>query len=210
MIRQLFGGRYNFCSRSVIVPGPNLRIDEVRLGYPCLCGLLQQRIINILHKSYFMKYNDAYKLLQESMHKENPIIRQIIDGIIKSYDRGIPILINRNPTICFGGIVQMYCVGVSVGYTMAIPLEILEGLAADFDGDTLNILLIINKEFQTAAENVFNPRNSMYISKNDGMFNNSYNHKRDTIINMNTLVQLSRDKYSESQLAAIDAAQNLS
>ena len=50
----------------------------------------------------------------------------------------------------------------------------------------------------------------MYISKNDGMFNNSYNHKRDTIINMNTLVQLSRDKYSESQLAAIDAAQNLS
>ena len=77
-------------------------------------------------------------------------------------------------------------------------------------GDTLNILLIINKEFQTAAENVFNPRNSMYISKNDGMFNNSYNHKRDTIINMNTLVQLSRDKYSESQLAAINAAQNLS
>lgn len=71
-------------------------------------------------------------------------------------------------------------------------------------------MLIINKEFQTAAENVFNPRNSMYISKNDGMFNNSYNHKRDTIINMNTLVQLSRGKYSEKQLAAINAAQNLS
>ena len=71
-------------------------------------------------------------------------------------------------------------------------------------------MLIINKEFQIAAENVFNPRNSMYISKNDGMFNNSYNHKRDTIINMNTLVQLSRGKYSEKQLAAINAALNLS
>lgn len=74
-------------------------------------------------------------------------------------------------------------------------------------GDTLNILLIINKEFQTAAEYVFNPRNSMYISKNDGMFNNSYNHKRDTIINMNTFVQLSRDSYSPEQLEAIYAAQ---
>ena len=73
-------------------------------------------------------------------------------------------------------------------------------------GDTLNILLIINKDFQTAAENVFNPRNSMYISKNDGMFNNSYNHKRDTIINMNTLVQLSRNKYTPQQLASIKAA----
>ena len=76
-------------------------------------------------------------------------------------------------------------------------------------GDTLNILLIINKDFQTAAENVFNPRNSMYISKNDGMFNNSYNHKRDTIINMNTLVQLSRSKYTPQQLASIRAAQGV-
>lgn len=92
------------------MPGPDLRIDEVRLGYPCLCGLLQQRIINILHKSYFMKYNDAYKLLQESMHKENPIIRQIIDGIIKSYDRGIPILINRNPRVVGTLPVMVICI----------------------------------------------------------------------------------------------------
>ena len=46
----------------------------------------------------------------------------------------------------------------------------------------------------------------MYISKNDGMFNNSYNHKRDTIINMNTLVYLSRDKYSPAQLEKLKAA----
>lgn len=207
MIRQLFGGRYNFTARSVIAPGPNMRIDEVHLSYPCLCGLLQQRIINILHKSYFMKYNDAYKLLHESMHKEHPIIRQIIEGIIKSSPRGIPILINRNPTISLGGILQMYCSGIAEGYVMLMPLEVLEGLAADFDGDTLNILLIINQDFQIAAENVFNPRNAMYISKNDGMFNNSYNHKRDTIINMNTMVQLSRRFYTPEQLAIIKQAQ---
>lgn len=206
-IRQLFGGRYNFTARSVIAPGPDLRIDEVWLSYPCLCGLLQQRIINILHKSYSMRYNDAYKLLTESMHHENPAIRQIIEGIIKSSGRGIPLLINRNPTIAYGGILQMYCSGISEGYTMLVPLQILEGLAADFDGDTLNILLMINKEFQQAAEYVFNPRNAMYISKNDGMFNNSYNHKRDTIINMNTLVQLSRSNYSPEQIEAIRRAQ---
>ena len=74
-------------------------------------------------------------------------------------------------------------------------------------GDTLNIMLIINKDFETAASYVFNPRNAMYISKNDGMFNNSYNHKRDTIINMNTFVQLSRDNYSPEQIQAIKAAQ---
>lgn len=206
-IRQLFGGRYNYTARSVIVPGPDLRIDEVALSYPCLCGLLQQQIINILHKTYAMRYNEAYKILNESMHEENPIIRQIIEGIIRSHDRGIPILINRNPTITYGGILAMYCTKISTGFTMAVPLAILEGLAADFDGDTLNILLIINKDFETAANYVFNPRNSMYISKNDGMFNNSYNHKRDTIINMNTLAQLSRKYYTPEQIAKIKQAQ---
>ena len=125
-VRQLFGGRYNFTARSVIAPDPTKRVDEVSLSYQCLCGLLQQRIINILHKSYFMKYNDAYKLLYESMHEENPIIVQIIEGIIKSSGRGIPVLINRNPTISLGGILQMYCTEISVGFTMGIPLEILE------------------------------------------------------------------------------------
>lgn len=139
MIRALFGGRYNFTARSVIAPGPELRIDEVHLSYPCLCGLLQQRIINILHKSYSMRYNDAYKLLHESMHHENPIIRQIIEGIIKASGRGIPILINRNPTISLGGILSMYCSGISTGYTMTVPLPILEGLAADFDRHSVHI-----------------------------------------------------------------------
>ncbi len=207
-IRALFGGRYNFTARSVIVPGPDLRVDEVKLSYPCLCGLLQQQIINVLHKSYSMRYNDAYKLLHESMYAENPIIRQIIEGLITANGRrGIPVLINRNPTIALGGILQCYCVGISTGFTMQLNLQVLQGLAADFDGDTLNIMLIINHDFLVAAEYVFNPRNAMYISKNDGMFDNAYNHKRDTIINMNTFVQLSRSNYTPEQLEAIKMAQ---
>lgn len=81
-----------------------------------------------------MRYNDAYKLLYESMHDPNPVIKEIIEGIIKASGRGIPVLINRNPTISLGGILAMYCTEISIGFTMGIPLEILEGLAADFDG----------------------------------------------------------------------------
>lgn len=36
---------------------------------------------------------------------------------------------------------MMYCTGISIGYTMMIPLPVLEGLAADFDGDTLEYYL---------------------------------------------------------------------
>lgn len=72
---------------------------------------------------------------------------------------------------------------------------------------TLNILLIINKEFARAASLAFNPRNAMHISKNDGLFDNAYNQQRDTIINMNTFIQIGRKYYSEAQLETIRKAQ---
>ena len=80
-------------------------------------------------------------------------------------------------------------------------------LKKSFDGDTLNILLVINKDFARAASLAFNPRNAMHISKNDGLFDNSYNHQRDTIINMNTFVQLGRRNYNKEDIDAIKKAQ---
>ena len=89
------------------------------------------------------------------------------------------------------------------GYTMGIPLQVLKPLAADFDGDVLNVLFIINDAFHQRCSEVFNPRNAVYISKNDGMFNNAVNHQRDTIINTQTLLKLSRNNYSKENLDKI-------
>ena len=69
-------------------------------------------------------------------------------------------------------------------------------------------MLIINDAFYQRTFEVFNPRNSMYISKNDGMFNNLVNHQRDTIINTQTMVKLSRKNYSKENLDRIYAIVN--
>ena len=45
--------------------------------------------------------------------------------------QGIPIIINRNPSINYGSILQMYCVDINFEHTMEIPLQILGPLAAD-------------------------------------------------------------------------------
>ena len=99
----------------------------------------------------------------------------------------------------------MKCVGIHKDFVMNMPLQVLKGLAADFDGDTLNIMYLINKDFAEAASRIFDPRNAMFISKNDGMFNSNMNQCRDTLINANTLMYLSRDKYNKKQLEAIKA-----
>ena len=75
--------------------------------------------------------------------------------------------------------------------------------------DTLNILLLINNDFCDAVMATFNPRNNFMISKNDGMFDNAVNHKRDTIINANTMIRLSRDFYTPEQLEKIKLAKTI-
>ena len=83
-------------------------------------------------------------------------------------------------------------------YTMSLPLQILPLLEADFDGDVLNLLYIINKEFFQKANEVFNPRNNMHVSKNDGRFDQNTSHQRDTIVNLCTFNRLGK-KYETSK-----------
>ena len=71
------------------------------------------------------------------------------------------------------------------------------------DSDVLNVFIIINDKFYQRAYEVFNPRNSMYISHINGKLNTSVLVQRDTLINANTLLYLGRDKYTEQQKAKI-------
>ena len=94
----------------------------------------------------------------------------------------------------------MFCVGMTDTLTIGVPLQILKFLAADFDGDALNVFHIINEAFFQRAFEIFNPRNSMYISRNNGTFNLDACVQRDTIINANTLMYLGRNSYNKDQL----------
>lgn len=197
-IRQLFGGRFSNSGRLVIVQDVNLEIDQITLSYYSLVELLQHQIINILKKSYNITYYEAWDILyRASINPDNTVI-QIINSIIKSNPQGLPIIINRNPTIARGGVLQMYCVGMTMTYTMGVPLQILDLLAADFDGDVLNIFMIINKSFYQRASQLLNPK-YMYISNNDGRTNISVIPDRDTLIISNGLIRLCRDNYNEDQ-----------
>ena len=132
-VRQLVGGRFNFSSRDVIVQNPKLRIDQVTLPYWCLIELLQQQIINVLMKTYHMSPNDAYDKWYHANIEVDQTIVQIIKGLMfnKHNPNGLPIIINRNPSIGRGSLLQMFCVDMTFDYCMALPLQVLSMLAAD-------------------------------------------------------------------------------
>lgn len=102
-LRGVYSGRTTFSSRSVIVPEPTLRVDEVILPYQSLVELLQQSIINILQRSYHINYSKAHEIWSDAQRQPNQIVIDIINSMIRAEKKkgksGLPLLINRNPTI---------------------------------------------------------------------------------------------------------------
>ena len=209
-LRKLLSGRFNMSSRCVIAVGPELKTDEITLPYKALVVILQQRIVNILHRFYNINYSDAYKKWYKAVIKKDSVVVDIINSIIqKSGDgRGIPFFINRNPTLHHGGIFQVYCVGMEDAYVMRLPIRILVLLNADFDGDVLNILQIINDAIYKRATEVYNPRNSFQISRNDGRFNEDVGHGKAVIINYNSAMQCCKDVYTDEDRANLNRILN--
>ena len=117
-IRTLFGGRCNFTSRDVIIADPTLRIDQIRLPY------------SGWYHANLKKDKTIIAIIESIIHNSTP----------EHY--GIPVIINRNPSLGLGSLLQMYCVGISdptdkFEYVMQLPLQILPLLNADFDNCTI-------------------------------------------------------------------------
>lgn len=199
-LRGVFGGRYNFTARVVIVPEPKLRVDQVIMPYKGMVELERQRIINILEKVHGSAAI-ANSIYEDSIVKKNPEVVAIIKQLIKDDPTGfgIPVLVNRNPTLSYGSIQQMFVIDISDYYTLKMPLQILPYFNADFDGDVLNVHRIQSKVFYEHAYYVFNPRNAMYINMNDGLTSLNILPYKDVMINFNTLLYIFRINYSLSQ-----------
>ena len=139
--RCLLGGRYNFSSRDVIVQDPTLRIDQITLSIVALTILFEQRIKNILMRLYNMSPTEANDIWYKATIEPDDRVKMIVQSILDDYKSqglpGCPMIINRNPTIAYGSILQMFCIGFTESYTMAVPLQVLKPLCADFDGKTV-------------------------------------------------------------------------
>lgn len=204
VMRSTISGRVAFSERTIIVPDKTLRCDEISLPYYGLVILMEQVIINIIQSSYNISYAAAYKIwYYATLHIDQRVL-DIINNLIKA-DK-VHCLINRNPTIFYQSLVWKRVVKCNTD-SMVMGMEnfTTPGLCADYDGDTLNIKFIYNKAFDEACQRIYNPRNAFFISRDDGKFNTMTNLSKDTLINLNGLLNLNKKKYSEEQKNRIKA-----
>ena len=174
---QVAGGSVNYSARHVVIPGSDLRDDEVDIPYISALKLMESRILYYLTESNKtngsdkMPYFEAEMILKRAYSKFDNRIYEIIKFILKKEKPRL--IINRNPTLNIYSIVLVKIRKVKDDIddlTLSIPPSILNGMNADFDGDVLNILYIPLPEIQYMLRN-FNPVKKYIVSRDSGLIN---------------------------------------
>jgi len=141
--RNLLGKRVDYSGRSVIVIGPNLKLDQCGLPKTMALELYRPFVIS---KLVLYNYAANVKGAKRIIERERPEVWEVLEEVIK--DR--PVLLNRAPTLHRLGIQAFEPVLVEGKAIQLHPL-VCSAFNADFDGDQMSVHVPLSARAVTEA-----------------------------------------------------------
>lgn len=177
ILGKVISGRVNYSSRLIIKAGSGiLHADEVELPYVTFLDFFDRELMT----EYSHIKGCSLKVAQAAWNRAHVHFDReyyaIMMWMIKD-PRNLPyihIMINRNPSINFGSFLTVKIAAINPNVsdkTMTINTRIIKTMAADFDGDQLNVFRIQGANLGSKFELNMNPKYNLYISKTNGRVN---------------------------------------
>ncbi len=161
--QNLLGKRVDYSGRSVIVVGPELRLNECGLPKYMASELFKPFIIRKLLERGIVK---TVKSAKKIVDRKDPVIWDILENILK----GHPVLLNRAPTLHRLGI-QAFQPKLVEGKAIQLHPLTCTAFNADFDGDQMavhvplgNAAILEAQLLMLASHNILNPANGAPIT----------------------------------------------
>ncbi|MCB1050861.1 MAG: DNA-directed RNA polymerase subunit beta' [Acidobacteria bacterium] len=129
--QNLLGKRVDYSGRTVIVVGPELKLDQCGLPKDMALELFKPFIYNLLEQYGFAS---TVKTAKEMVEAKVPIVWDVLEEVIKSH----PVLLNRAPTLHRLGIQAFYPILVE-GKAIRLHPLVCTAFNADFDGDQMAV-----------------------------------------------------------------------
>ena len=136
--QNLLGKRVDFSGRSVIVVGPNLRMDQCGLPKEMALELFKPHLMAKLEeKGYATTIKQAKKLIEDKTNAVWECLQEVVDGH--------PILLNRAPTLHRLSIQAFHPVLID-GKAIRLHPLVCAAFNADFDGDQMAVHVPLSQE----------------------------------------------------------------
>ena len=143
--QNLLGKRVDYSARSVIVIGPELRLNECGIPKKMALELFKPFIIKeILERGMAHNIKNANRLIEQGI----PEVWEILEEVIANK----AVLLNRAPTLHRLSI-QAFKPVLIEDLAIRIPPMVCPAFNADFDGDQMAVHLPLSKEAQDEAWN---------------------------------------------------------
>ena len=142
--QNLLGKRVDYSGRSVIVVGPNLKLNQCGLPKKMALELFKPFVIKgILDRELAYNVKGASHLIEEEVDEVWEILEQVVKDKL--------VLLNRAPTLHRLGIQAFYPVLIE-GEAIRIHPLVCKAFNADFDGDQMAVHLPLSNEAQKEAK----------------------------------------------------------
>ncbi|MCL0078231.1 DNA-directed RNA polymerase subunit beta' [Dehalococcoidia bacterium] len=158
--QNLLGKRVDYSGRSVIVPGPELKLHQ--------CGLPKRMALE-LFKPFVMRQLIARGLAynvrnaKRTVEQGNPIVWDILEEVVKDH----PVLMNRAPTLHRLGIQAFQPVLIDDSAIQLHPL-VCAAFNADFDGDQMAVHIPLSRlAIEEAREVMLSSKNMLLPSSGE-------------------------------------------
>ena len=145
--QNLLGKRVDYSGRSVIVVGPELKMDQCGLPKEMALELFKPFVLNDLVKNGGDKTN--IKQAKKKVERADDEVWDSLENVIKDH----PVLLNRAPTLHRLGI-QAFSPVLVEGRAIKLHPLCCTAFNADFDGDQMAVHLPLSKEAQNEAKNL--------------------------------------------------------
>lgn len=156
---NLLGKRVDYSGRSVIVNGPDLKINECGIPREMALELFRPMVLREIMARGFAPNERTAKHVLESRVGE---VYDILEDVVK----GHPVLLNRAPTLWRLGIQAFYPKLID-GNAIKLHLCVASGFNADFDGDTMSVHVPISGPAIEEAKNLMLSTNNL-LKPSDG------------------------------------------
>lgn len=161
--QNLLGKRVDYSGRSVIVVGPELKLNECGLPKGMASELFKPFIIRKMLERGIVK---TVKSAKKIVDRKDPVVWDILENILK----GHPVLLNRAPTLHRLGI-QAFQPKLIEGKAIQLHPLACTAFNADFDGDQMavhvplgNAAILEAQILMLASHNILNPANGAPIA----------------------------------------------
>ncbi|MBQ6436642.1 DNA-directed RNA polymerase subunit beta' [bacterium] len=151
--QNLLGKRVDYSGRSVIVVGPELKLNECGLPKDMALEIFKPYVLHELIKDGFVpNVKSARKLIDSA----EPIVYDILEEVTKNH----PVVLNRAPTLHKLGMQAFYPILIE-GNAIRLHPCVCSGYNADFDGDQMAVHLPLTQEAQEECRQLMMAENNL-------------------------------------------------